>query len=183
MAAAIARVAPGLVVEEVDVVGPPTSVSIRGAGWVEAAVLLASLADASSTPDVHSARVEAPSGAVAAAVVALDGSVHVELWCGQVLDEVVLRSYVIGAAHMAIGWVTSEGLAVDEDGRVSDLTIRSFGILRAADMPRIEVTLHPEDRDPVNGSDAAFAAVAAATWAAQGYQRSWPTGRPLGARA
>ncbi len=181
VAAAIAPVAPGLVVEEVEVAGPPTSVAIRGAGWVEAAVLMASLADASSTPDVHAARIESPSGAVAGAVVALDGSVHVEVWCGQILDEVVLRSYVIGAAHMAIGWVTSEGLAVDGDGRVSDLTIRSFGILRAADMPRIEVTLHPEDRDPVNGSDAAFAAVAAATWAAQGYQRSWPTGRPLGA--
>ena len=28
---------------------------------------------------------------------------------------------------MAIGWVTSEGLAVDDDGDVLDLTIRSFG--------------------------------------------------------
>ena len=33
------------------------------------------------------------------------------------LDEVVLRSYCIGAAHMALGWVCSEGLAVDDDGR------------------------------------------------------------------
>ena len=53
----------------------------------------------------------------------------------------VLRSYVIGAAHMALGWVTSEGLAVDDDGEVGDLTIRSFGILRAADMPSVEVDL------------------------------------------
>ena len=36
IAAAIAAVAPGLVVEEVDVVGPPTSAALRGAGWVEA---------------------------------------------------------------------------------------------------------------------------------------------------
>ena len=55
------------------------------------------------------------------------------------LDEVVLRSYCTGAAHQALGWVTSEGLAVDDDGEVLDLTIRSFGILRAVDMPPIEV--------------------------------------------
>ena len=31
--------------------------------------------------------------------------------CGEVLDAVVLRSYCIGAAHMALGWVRSEGIA------------------------------------------------------------------------
>ena len=49
---------------------------------------------------------------------------------GDPLDETVLRSYVTGAAHMALGWVCSEGIAVDEDGVPEDLTIRSFGILR-----------------------------------------------------
>ncbi len=41
IAEAIASVAPGLRVEEVDVAGPPTSCELRGAGWVEAAVLQA----------------------------------------------------------------------------------------------------------------------------------------------
>ena len=54
--------------------------------------------------------------------------------CGDPLDEVVLRSYCTGAAHMALGWVRSEGLAVGADGVPVDLTIRSFGILRAADI-------------------------------------------------
>ena len=45
----------------------------------------------------------------------------------------MLRSYCIGAAHMALGWVRSEGIAVDPDGLPLDLTIRSFGILRAQD--------------------------------------------------
>ena len=49
---------------------------------------------------------------------------------GDPLDEVVLRSYCIGAAHMALGWVTSEGIAVADDGESLDLTIRSFGVLR-----------------------------------------------------
>ena len=35
---------------------------------------------------------------------------------GDPLDDVSLRSYAIGAAHMAYGWVTSEGIAVDEHG-------------------------------------------------------------------
>ena len=95
------------------------------------------------------------------------------------LDEVVLRSYCIGAAHMALGWVTSEGLAVDEAGEVHDLTIRSFGVLRAVDTPPVEVTVDDDGGEPVNGSDAVFAAVAAAAWLAQGSPPAWPTGSTL----
>jgi len=84
--------------------------------------------------------------------------------------------------HMALGWVTSEGLSVDADGTINDLTIRSFGVLRAGDMPHVEVVLHEEDTHPVNGSDAVFAATAAAIWSAQGWPTDWPTGRgPRGA--
>jgi len=39
----IRSVAPALEVEEVDLAGPPTSSALRGAGWVEAAVLLSAL--------------------------------------------------------------------------------------------------------------------------------------------
>ncbi len=41
IADAVAAVAPGLVLEEVDLAGPPTSVDLRGTGWAEAVVLLA----------------------------------------------------------------------------------------------------------------------------------------------
>ncbi len=89
----------------------------------------------------------------------------------------VLRSYCVGAAHMALGWVTSEGLAVDEAGQVHDLTIRSFGVLRAVDTPPIDVVVdHVAAGPAVNGSDAVFAAVAAAAWLAQGAPPAWPTG-------
>ena len=86
--------------------------------------------------------------------------------CGEPLDEVVLRSYCIGAAHMALGWVTSRGRSPStSDGDVHDLTIRSFGVLRAVDTPPIEVDdRRRSDAPPVNGSDAVFAAVAAAAW-------------------
>ena len=123
------------------------------------------------------------AGATATATVAADGALAVTVSCGEVLDEVVLRSYCIGAAHMALGWVTSEGLSVDPDGVIHDLTIRSFGILRAVDMPTVRVTIEGSDAPPVNGSDAVFAAVAAAVWRAQGHPPAWPTGRSSGAPA
>ena len=170
IAEAIAAIAPGFVVEEIVVAGPPTSAALRGAGWAEAAVLLAAIGAA---PDA----VTAPNGARATASIDDDGGVHVTVRCGQVLDEAVLRSYCIGAAHMGLGWVRSEGIAVDERGVVHDLTVRSFGVLRAVDTPRIEVTIEPDDTEPVNGSDAVFAAVVAAAWRHAGHPESWPITR------
>jgi aerobic-type carbon monoxide dehydrogenase small subunit (CoxS/CutS family) len=168
IAEAIAAVAPGLTVEEVDVAGPPTSAAIRAAGWAEAAVLLAGAR--------RRAEVTAPNGARAEAAVE-DGRVRVRVACGDPLDEVVLRSYCIGAAHMGLGWVRSEGIAVDEEGEPHDLTIRSFGILRARDMPEVEVEIEPASGPPVNGSDAVFAAVAAAAWLADDLRPDWPLHR------
>jgi [2Fe-2S] binding domain len=117
--------------------------------------------------------VEQPgSGALAGARVHIDGAtgcverIEVRVAAGDPLDEVVLRSYCIGAAHMALGWVLTEGLAVDPlNGEVVDLTIRSFGVIRARDTPVIDVTI-VDDIGPARprASDAVFAAVAAATW-------------------
>src|SRR4029077_8134355 len=101
--------------------------------------------------------VRAPSGAVASATID-DAGIHVTVRCGDPLDEVVLRSYCTGAAHMALGWVRREGLAVDADGEVHDLTIRSLDVLRAVDTPAVHVTIEQDDGPPVNGSDAVFAA-------------------------
>ena len=96
--------APGLEVEEVDVVGPPTSRDLRAAGWAEAALLLAGARGASGA-------VTSPAGASAEASIGSDGAIRVSVRCGSPLDEVVLRSYCTGAAHMALGWVSSEGIA------------------------------------------------------------------------
>ena len=168
VAEAIAAVAPQLEVVEVDVAGPPTSADLRAAGWAEAAVLVAAATGAAS--------IESPDGAIASAEVAADGTIRVRVRCGDPLDEVVLRSYCIGAAHMAAGWVTSEALTVDAAGAVHDLTIRSFGVLKASETPRVEVTIEPDDAPPVNGSDAVFAAVALAVWRSTGRSPVWPAG-------
>ncbi|MEM7340909.1 MAG: 2Fe-2S iron-sulfur cluster-binding protein [Actinomycetota bacterium] len=169
---AVAAVAPGVSVEEITVPGPPTSAAIRAAGWAEASVLLAGARGVTGP-------VTAPNGAVAEAEVSGTG-IDVRVRCGEVLDEVVLRSYCIGAAHMAWSWVTNEALTVDPDGTVHDLTIRSFGVARAIDTPPIRVEIDRADSGPpINGSDAVFAAVAAAVWLAGGTESDWPTGYSL----
>jgi CO/xanthine dehydrogenase Mo-binding subunit len=106
--------------------------------------------------------------------------VQIRVEAGAALDEVVLRSYCTGAAHQALGWVTSEGLAVGSDGEVLDLTIRSFGVLRAVDMPAVEVeVLDGGGAEPVRVSDVVFAAVAGAVWVAQGCPVDLPTARKV----
>ena len=185
---AIAAVAPRLQVEEVEVQGPPTSSSIRAAGWAEAVVLLAGASG-------QAGWIVGPNGSLAAATVdPAAGAIDVAVACGPVLDEVVLRSYCIGAAHMAWSWLTSEAITVDDDGDIVDLTVRSFGVVRAVDTPTIRVVpIHPGDppperfgdppgpwpSEPVNGSDAVFAAVAAAGWLSLGCRQDWPIAAPV----
>ena len=170
IAAAIEACAPGLSVTEVDVVGPPTSSQVRGAGWAEAAVLLAA---ARGEPGW----ITCPGGGSATAAVGADGMISVQVRAGCPLDETVLRSYCTGSAHMAYSWVSSESLGVDPDGTVHDLTVRSFGIVSASNMPAVEVEVVDEGSEPVNGSDAVFAAVAAAVWIDRGGPPVWPTDR------
>ncbi|MFM7508978.1 MAG: 2Fe-2S iron-sulfur cluster-binding protein [Actinomycetota bacterium] len=182
VAEAVAAVAPGLVVTEVDVDGPPTSPFLRAAGWAEALMLLAAAGASSEALEVSddSVTVTQPRGGTA--TVALDGtSVRVEVVAGDPLDEVVLRSYCIGAVHMALGWVRSESIAVDADGVAHDLTVRSLGVLRAADMPAVEVAVADATGAPMAVSAAVFVATAIAEWRRSGYPTDLPVGRPGGA--
>jgi xanthine dehydrogenase small subunit len=169
--------------ESVPVAGPPVATDLRAVGIAELAVLVEGALDevgadrADLVADDRAAGVlldssaAVPGGARAGARVHLDGAgglerVEVRVAAGDALDEVVLRSYAIGAAHMALGWVLSEGIAVDPDtGEVHDLTIRSFGVIRAKDTPAIDVAVVADDGAPQpRSSDAVFAAVAAAAW-------------------
>jgi xanthine dehydrogenase small subunit len=160
---------PHISVEEVTIPGPPTSLALRGAVWAEVAAVCATLRPGPTYV------VTSPGGATASAAVAPDGTITVEVTCGEVLSEVVLRSYCVGAAHMALGLVTSESLSVDAEGVPHDLTMRSFGVVRAVDTPPIAVTINQAaGRPPINGSDAVFAAVLAAVWAQRGLPARWP---------
>ena len=169
-------------IHEVDVAGPPTSLAPRGAGWAEGVVLRAGLLGATEA-------VTQPGGG-RARVGLVEGVFHVDVDAGDPLDTVVLRSYCVGAVHMGASWVSSEMLGVDTDGTVLDLTVRSFGVLRACDMAPVDLRVWPNGdvgnvysastlplprTDPLAVSDAVFAATAAAVWAAQGWPGVWPT--------
>ena len=177
VADAIRAVLPTVEVVEVDVAGPPTSTALRGAGVAEAAVLAAVLAGPDD--DGWLGPVTWTGAGAARARIGADGTIQVRVDAGDPLDEVALRSYCVGAAHQGASWVTSESLTVGDDGSVHDLTIRSFGILRAVDTPPIEVTLDGRSGAPAAVSDHVFAAVAAAVWHHQGTPSAWPTGVPL----
>jgi aerobic-type carbon monoxide dehydrogenase small subunit (CoxS/CutS family) len=167
----------------VSVAGPPVATHLRGAGIAELAVLVEGALDeahvdrAALIDDDRAAAAlldtcaGVAGGAFAGARVHVDESgalarVDVRVAAGDPLDGVVLRSYAVGATHMGLGWVLSEGIAVDPDsGEVHDLTIRSFGVIRAKDTPPIEVTIVDDDGPPrPRSSDAVFAAVAGAAW-------------------
>jgi aerobic-type carbon monoxide dehydrogenase small subunit (CoxS/CutS family) len=171
--------------ERVELPGPPTSPATRlsldagvrvlmegaldAAGFDRGAHLLDGRAAAVFLDNVVSLERD---GAGAGARVHVDDArgvidrVEVRVAAGDPLDEIVLRSYAIAAAHMALGWVFTEGLAVDpETGEVHDLTIRSFGIIPARSMPPVDVTVVDEPGPPLaRSSDAVFCAVAASAW-------------------
>jgi len=141
--------------------------------------VLLSVAAGAQSPLVESVgeaiTVRQPDGGLASVEVR-PGVVRVRVHAGDPLDEVVLRSYCIGAVHMALGWVCSESLTVDADGEVHDLTVRSFGVLRAADMPHVEVEIVADRGPALAVSDAVFVATAAAEWRRQGCPSTFPTG-------
>ncbi|HEX3333441.1 MAG TPA: 2Fe-2S iron-sulfur cluster-binding protein [Acidimicrobiales bacterium] len=173
--------APGLTVEEVEVVGPPVAPELRGAGWAEVLAALAALGTEPAGGGAARADVRVPWGGRATVELRPGdggrGEAVVDVWAGELLCPVTLRSYALGAVHQALGLVWSEGIAVDDTGEPVDLTIRSFGILSARDMPDVTVRLHEDDGWPVNGSDAVYVATLAAAWRADGLAPRWPTRR------
>jgi CO/xanthine dehydrogenase Mo-binding subunit len=167
----------------VTIPGPPVSNALRAAGLAEQHVLVEGAIDAAGLDratlvDDRGGRVlldtlaQSADHALAGARVELDPTtggltrVLVRIDAGDPLDDVVLRSYAIGAVHMALGWVFTEGLAVDaESGEVLDLTIRSFGIIRPQSVPPVDVEIVNRDGPPrALAGDAVFIAVAAAAW-------------------
>ncbi|HUA95966.1 MAG TPA: 2Fe-2S iron-sulfur cluster-binding protein [Acidimicrobiales bacterium] len=179
MRAAVAAVAPRLEFQEVEVPGPPVGPELRAAGWAEAAVVSAVVRLIAHGACGRGVPVEVVGRDGGRAIVTLhdDDRVEVEVWAGEPLDETTLRSYCLGAVHQGLSWVRSEGVAVDEAGRVQDLTVRSFGILSARETPPVAVSVRSSGLLSVNGSDAVFAATAAAAWLADGLGPSWPTRR------
>ena len=174
------EILPGVAVDFVEVSGISCSLDLRCAGRAELYAIRAALNSRSGAigrdDDVISGGDVGWSGTGLASVTWDDGFV-VRVDAGAPLDRTMLRSYCIGAVHMAASLVWSESLAT-QDNRPVDLTIRSFGILSAKETPHVTVEIEESDAEPVAVSDAVFVATVAEAWRLSGWSSVWPTGIP-----
>jgi aldehyde oxidoreductase len=69
---------------------------------------------------------------------------------GRVVNPLLCEGQVLGAVHMGLGYALSEDFPADDEGRPTNMTLRSLGILRPKDMPPVDVVLveRPQPRAP-----------------------------------
>jgi aldehyde oxidoreductase len=69
---------------------------------------------------------------------------------GRAMNPLLCEGQVIGAVHMGLGYALSEDFPTDDQGRPTAMTLRQLGILRAKDVPPVDVTLieRPQPRSP-----------------------------------
>ncbi len=60
---------------------------------------------------------------------------------GRAVNPLLCEGQIEGAVHMGLGYALSEDFPADESGRPTNMTLRSLGILRAKDVPPIDVIL------------------------------------------
>jgi xanthine dehydrogenase molybdenum-binding subunit len=108
---------------------------------------------------------------------------------GRAVNPALCRSQIEGSVHMGLGYALTEDFPTDDQGRPTAMTLRSLGIIRAKDVPEIEVVLVevPQPKAPYGvkgvgeiGLVPTAGAVAAALHATDGV---WRTRLPMRARA
>jgi len=69
---------------------------------------------------------------------------------GRAVNPTLCEGQIHGAVHMGLGYALSEDFPTDVDGRPTNMTLRSLGIIRAKDMPPVDVILveEPQPRAP-----------------------------------
>jgi len=60
---------------------------------------------------------------------------------GKAVNPTLVEGQIEGAVHMGLGYALSEDFPVDDSGRPINMTFRSLGILRAKDMPNVDVII------------------------------------------
>ena len=110
-----------------------------------------SLADGVESPIIHSAFgyaaqvvvLDADTGRPARVVAAHD--------VGRAVNPTLCEGQIEGAVHMGLGYALSEDFPADPlTGRPTNMTLRSLGVIRAKDMPPVDVILveEPQPRAP-----------------------------------
>ena len=104
---------------------------------------------------------------------------------GRAVNPTLCEGQIEGAVHMGLGYALTEDFPSDERGFPTNMTLRSLGILRAKDMPPVDVVLVecPQPRSPYGikgvgeiGLVPTAPAVAAALHEADG---TWRTTLPM----
>jgi xanthine dehydrogenase molybdenum-binding subunit len=69
---------------------------------------------------------------------------------GRAVNPLLCEGQVVGAVHMGLGYALSEDFPTDDQCRPTAMTLRQLGILRAKDMPPVDVVLveRPQPRAP-----------------------------------
>ena len=100
---------------------------------------------------------------------------------GRAVNPVLCEGQIEGAVHMGLGYALSEDFPADDQGRPTNMTLRSLAIIRPKDMPPVEVILveSPQPNSPYGikgvgeiGLVPTAGAVAAALHAHDGQWRS-----------
>ncbi len=60
---------------------------------------------------------------------------------GKAVNPVLCEGQIEGSVHMGLGYALSEDFPNDSESRPTNMTLRSLGIIRAKDMPEVEVIL------------------------------------------
>jgi len=60
---------------------------------------------------------------------------------GKAVNPLLCQGQIEGAVHMGLGYALSEDFPTDEEGRPTNMTLRSLGIIRPKDMPQVDVIL------------------------------------------
>ena len=63
---------------------------------------------------------------------------------GKAVNPVLCEGQIEGSIHMGLGYALTEDFPCDEESRPTNMTLRSLGIIRAKDMPEVEVILVEE---------------------------------------
>ena len=100
---------------------------------------------------------------------------------GRAVNPLLCEGQIIGSVHMGLGYALSEDFPTDDQARPTMTTLRQLGILRAKDVPPIDVVLveRPQPDSPYGvkgvgeiGLVPTAGAVAGALWHRDGEWRS-----------
>jgi len=69
---------------------------------------------------------------------------------GKAVNPLLCEGQIVGAVHMGLGYALTEDFPTDDHARPTAMTLRQLGILRAKDVPPIDVVLveRPQPRSP-----------------------------------